>query len=516
MTDRPAGDEGEPSADTATQAESQPDRAAEVDGPPARPGVLSALWASRRRRAVLAAAAVVVLAAVVTVVATNSGAERPVPSGEMPTLGSQFATPPASGTSTPATAALPMYSGAPLWTFSMSAGIDDSDLPGFAVTDHGFVIRMREEILGLDRAGKQVWRYTPANATEFSMRASGPTVFVSYDNPDEDRWPQPEIIIALDAATGTEIWREAEASFWTVTTDTIYLSVCYGGQNNHIGDCTFSARDPRTNRARWSVPTYAAASVINDEGDSPQAVPPPPVLLIEAYPIGHDSDHISAYDPATGAPLGSGFKDADGDAPSAIDIATELTLVTVDEDDENPANGCSATLTGYSVAGATQSWQYVARTAKSDDGRECGRLPVSYNGDKLAVTSANGMPSVLNLNTGAVEWSAPVAGAAVAARGTALLAVTAAADGTAELVAYQVGNPEPIWRAPFRGGLDNLEGWTVVITDSLAVAILDGGEAVGYDLKSGKAWSYLESVQEVTDTWFAVCGGGACRGYGLG
>lgn len=519
MTDRPtpldppARDEGE----GVTEAEQPPggasdqeaDGASGVDGGPERRGVLMVLWGSTRRRVAVAVAAVVVVAAVVTtVIATTSGAARPVPSGEMPTLDSQFASPSPDPSAPSGAAALPAYSEAPLWTFAIPEGVSDNQL-ALAVTEHGFVVEKRDEIVGLDRTGTHVWRYTPPSIGDFTTRVTATHVFVSYNNPDEDRWPQPEIIIALDAATGTEVWREIEASFWSVTADTIYMSVCHGGQNNHIGDCTFSARDPRTNSIRWTVPTYASSRVIDDSA-GPQAAPTPPILLIKQYPTDGDSAVVAAHDPATGALRGRGFQDADGDVLS-IDLVTARTVVTVDDDDENPANGCSATLTGYSVSGAAQTWQYTASTTKTDDGRRCADQPVSLAGERLGVTSPNGAPGVLNLDTGAVEWSAPTPGTAIAAAGTTLLAVESAADGGAELVAYQVGNATPSWRAPFPDGEQN-----VIMRDALAVITSDEGEAAGYDLRSGTAWSYGATVVQVTATWLAVCRADTCRGYGIG
>lgn len=518
MTDRPTPldpPEGEPSAaaepaaDTATKPEVEADAQA-------RNGVLTALWGNPRRRLVFAACAVVVVAAVVVPVVVTTSGNRPVPSGEMPVLDDQFA--PSSGPtprpSTPAgPAVLPEYSGAPLWTLNLPDA-DDGDLPSFAGTDHGFVVQTEVGVVGQDRMGREIWQHNLPGIDDFTVKATGPQVFVSYRNPDEDRWPQPRVIIALNAATGAELWRETEASFWSVTTDTIYMSVCYGGQNDHVGDCTFTARAPGNNAVRWSTPTYASSRVVNDASDL-RAAPTPPVLLIGAYPTGHGSFVVSAHDPATGALLGRGFQDAEGDIPS-IDLATERTVVTVDDDDENPANGCTATLTGFSVSGANQIWQYTAGTAKTDDGRRCGRLPISYNGDKLGVTTESGAPSVLNLNTGTIEWSAPAEGEALAAGGSTLLVLVPAEDDAVELVAYQVGNATPLWRAPFPGNLPDIHSWNVRFTAGLAVLTSYGSGAAGYDLKSGDAWSYGDSVREVTPAGFIACTGIVCRGYATG
>jgi hypothetical protein len=266
-----------------------------------------------------------------------------------------------------------------------------------------------------------------------------------------------------------------------------------------------------TNTIRWRIPTYASSSVVNDGGDM-LAEPTPPRLLIGAYPTGNASFIVSTHDPATGATLGRGFQGPDGRVGS-LGLPTDRTVQTVDDDDDNPANGCQAELMGFSVAGATETWRHTTRTVKENDGRRCARMPVSYNRGRLGVTEPNGAPSVLNVDTGAIEWSAPPTGAAIAASDTTLLVVVSTQDGAAELVAYRVGNATPLWRAPFVGSAATS---TVTITATTAVVTSYRGEAVGYDLASGNAWSYGESVEQATATAFTVCGDTSCRGYAIG
>jgi hypothetical protein len=529
MTQPHAGDEQDPTEDRAAEPDAAEEDSAEQDSAEERSveqggaevrateertgrrAALTALW-HERRILVLATAAVVVVAVVATLAVTLSGGDdRPVPSGAIPTLGSQFATPPdVPGSTSPAEPdALPAYSGSPLWTVPVPAGTEEYDVSGFAVTDAGYLLEKREVVIGLDKAGKEIWRFTPPKVDYFTLRVTGPQVIIGYNNPDEDRWPQPQVIIALNPATGAELWRETEASLWSVTTDTIYLSVCYGGQDNHIGDCTLSARDPANNTTRWQVPTYASSRV-EFLLDRKQAVPTPPYLLVGAYATGADTYVLSANDPGSGATLGRGYDGGD-DRIGSIPAATEATIVTDNGSDENPADGCTTLLTGFSVSGAGQKWQHTARTAKRDDGKYCGSLPKSTNDGRLGVTAVNGAPGVLNLDTGAVEWSAPAGGEAIAASDTTLLVVESIEDGNAELVAYRVGDAEPVWRAPFTGGVDSS---TVTITDTQVLVTESGHDAVGYDLKTGKAWSYGTMTRQ-GDTWFAVCTATECKGYAI-
>jgi putative pyrroloquinoline-quinone binding quinoprotein len=508
--EQPSSEPADPEPEPAGDGPAGSSGAAAATGPRA---ALATLLAGGRRRPVLAAvAAVVAVALAVTVIVVSTSGEPPVPSGEIPTLGNQFA--PSSGDS-PTTspdpdepASLPAYQGDPLWTFPLPDGTTDPDdgPQDIAVTDAGYVVQLDEKtVVGLDKAGTELWRY-PATEDDLTVKANGPLVFVSYANPDADNWPQAQVVAALDPATGAERWRETEASFWSLTTDTVYLSVCTGEQNDHLGDCQLSARNPQTNSTRWRTAAYASSGVINTS-DSAQAEPTPPYLLVESHPTG-GADAVTSYDPDTGARLGTGFIGQDGDIDT-LDSGGDRTVVEMNDHDENPADGCAATLTGYAVASAGQTWQYLSRTAKEDDGRKCGSMPYSINNGRIGVTTDAGVPAVLNAATGAVEWTAPTAGTALAASDTMLIAVETTEGTQAELVAYQVGNPTPIWRSPFAG----TAGGARVTIGASSITVLSEDEAVGYDLASGDAWSYGSSIALETTGAFVLCGGGYCRAF---
>lgn len=460
--------------------------------------------AGRGRWVAVGGLAIVVLAVVVTVAVTRGGADRAVPAGELPTLANQFAepaaAPPAPERDEPA--AVPAHTGAPLWSVPAPMAEERVDL---AVSDHGYVIARGGEVVALDRSGTRVWRWAPG-ADQVTVRVTGPLVLAGYDHPDDDRWPKPVIVVALDAATGREVWREEEASFWSATTEAVYLSVCRGGQNDRLGDCRFSARDPRTNAVRWTIPTYASSRVVGGPSGA-QAPAPPPYLLLASYPTGLDSLILSTHDPATGATLGRGFRDDDGSVGTAS-AATARTVVTYQDHDDNPADGCTATLSGFAVNGATRTWRQVATTAKLDDGRRCAPLPFTVNDGRVGLTAENGGAGVLDVDTGKVEWSTPAAGQAVAASAALLLVVD-----EGELVAYRPGTADPAWRAPFPG---DVRGSTVTIADTSVVVTGYGRTQLGYDVRSGRARSYGPGLVLETPASFAVCDGGTCRGFPIG
>lgn len=464
----------------------------------------------RRGVLVLAGALVVVVAVVVTlVVVIGSGSDRPVPKGAMPTLGNQFASAPTPRQSEPPTppgepVSLPAYPGGPQWTVTPPTVIDDSDTPSVAVTASGYVVAMDGQLWAFNRAGKQIWTAPAPKADYPEVTVTPTTVLVSYNNPNDDRWPQPKVIIARDAATGKERWRETEASFWSATTDTVYMSVCYGGQNNHIGDCQLSARDPQTNAVRWSVPTYASSSVTNTGGFA--ALPTPPYLVIGGYPTGGDTYSISTHEPSTGALLGRGYDGPDGNSLPVDDTSTR-TLVSVQDQDDNPADGCRVTYTGYALRGATQTWNLKGRVAKQNDGRDCDIASASINDGRLAITTGNGRPAVVNVDTGAIEWTAPANGTGFAASDTMLLAIETTPDRQRELVAYRIGTGEPLWRAPFAAGSEATATFTAT-----SVTVRDSG-AYGYDLKTGNAWQYGGVVDEMPGNLFTACLPDGCHGY---
>lgn len=517
MTDRP----NEP--DEGDDPEAEPDTGPAGDPRPAQDSAESeedrsrGLALLRRPKVlVLAGALVVVVAVVVTLaVVIGSGSDRPVPAGAMPTLGNQFAvapTPeeppePTKPTTPPGEpASLPAYSGAPLWTVDPSLATDDSDVPSVAVTNSGYVMGRDGQLWGFNRAGKQTWTAPKPPGEEYSaeVTVTPTTVLVSHDNPADDRWPQPKIIVARDAATGKERWREAEASFWSATTDTVYMSVCYGGQNDHIGDCQLSARDPETNAVRWSIPTYASSNVANTGGFA--ALPTPPYLVIGGYPTGADSYSVSTHEPSTGALLGRGYGGPDGYSDPVDDTSTR-TLVSVQDRDENPADGCQMTYTGYALRGATQTWNLKGRVAKQNDGRDCDVASVSINDGRFAMTTGKGRPAVVNVDTGVIEWTGPANGTGFAASDTMLLALETTPERTRELVAYRIGTAEPLWRAQYTADPDATATFT-----ANSVTVWDIG-AYGYDLKTGNAWQYGKVVDRMPGNQVAECQANGCRGY---
>jgi hypothetical protein len=432
------------------------------------------------------------------------------PDRPMATLGNQFSPPPGgepTGAPDPPGRGPAVTAAEPAWQVDLP---EDLRLTDLAVIAGGYLLRTREALVALGEDGEQRWAYD-LDDSYYDARAGQDVVLVSYEHPTDDRWPQPKVIVALDPATGETLWEEDEASFWAAVEGTVYMSVCYGGQHGRIGECQLSARDPLTNAVRWSIPTYASAKVINDGGDLAMRSQPP-YLVLESFPTGHESRTITTIDPDSGRQLGAGFAGYHGT------VMTPETLISVDDSDDNPADGCIVELTGYDLASGAEVWTYSSATYKEYDGTYCGDQPDrDTSTGRLAVTNEDGLPEVLDPGTGEVEWTAPREGLGLAASNEVLVVLEGAGEDGA-LVVYDLSRGDERWRVPAPSndspGVELREEMMVAYalnTDYSAVP-------VGFDLATGDAWTYLDwSVYDANfipgPGWLAVCDDHSCRGY---
>ncbi|WP_100445329.1 outer membrane protein assembly factor BamB family protein [Glycomyces xiaoerkulensis] len=321
------------------------------------------------------------------------------------------------------------YDGEPLWS-EPSEGGDQ-----VAHVDPGTLVLV-EGSLRLETDDRTAWEYT-WDSYRAEVGLAGGTVIVSSVLEGDDSWPSTQDTVALDLETGEEVWRDRDASFVTVFSDTLLMTECTGEQDDRIGDCTLHARNPADLSLRWSTPTYASARVISPSPWTGRPMPEP--VLVESFPTGHGSRTVTAYG-GDGAELHR--VRTDGGA-----IASEGHLIVYDHHDRNPADGCTAHLTGYAPGGDPQ-WELEAALAVTDDLRYCGDLPgVVPQDGKLALT-VDGLPAVVDLTDGEPVWSAPTEGRAMALGPDADVLV--AADWEAEednLRAYDTETGDELWRS---------------------------------------------------------------------
>lgn len=261
-------------------------------------------------------------------------------------------------------------------------------------TDDGYVIATGTKVVAIDSAGHTSWKAAIPKGTEDStqrnVQTTGGSVIITYGIKGQE-WPGLEMIKVLDARTGKLRWQDKTTSFASVWGDTLYSSVCTGKQKDHIGDCTLTARDPKTGSARWSVATYASSQIeALDSGH----------VLEHAYPTGAPGSY-RVRDATTGQALGPWVSAED--APEAKLIGD--TLVVTGKADRDDSDGCKQTVRGYSLTGDLR-WRRSVTTGKDKNAHNgCYTIELQPGEDGLLTTASyDGVPQVLDAKTGSILW----------------------------------------------------------------------------------------------------------------
>ncbi len=379
------------------------------------------------------------------------------------------------------------YDGEPLWSQRLGA-----DSGAVTHVDQGTLIRL-DGSLRLVADGETVWEHTWEDfAPEIGV--AGEVVVISGEGSDDitgdEPWPGRQDTVALDLDTGEEVWHDQDASFVTVFSDAVLMSECGGGQDDHIGDCTLYARDPADLSTLWSTPTYASVQAISSSGWTGDPLPDP--LLVESFPTGYESRTVSVLD-SDGDELAS-VQTHDGVFPSAAD----QMLVVYDDYDDNPADDCTAALKGYRFGEDEPAWEIEADMRKTADLSSCGELPTTTMRDGRLPLTVDGVPSIVDVATGEVDWTAPAEGQAYTLSEDAGTLI--AADWEAEednLIAYDVDSGEELWRAAASIGAStqaSVLGSTVWIYGSSSMWGWSDYSVVGYKLDTGEGLALPGSV----------------------
>lgn len=160
-----------------------------------------------------------------------------------------------------------------------------------------YIVASDGQVAGIDRAGEVVWEHRAGGRSDDAPLVVDDVVLVVRDNPRDRSWPGTDHLQARDARTGELLW-EDDQSFPTGFEGTVFTSACTGDQDRMIGDCTLSARDPRTGATRWAVPTYASVMVRGVVGDA---------VVVEGHPEGANP-HLQLRSLATGSALSAGLE----------------------------------------------------------------------------------------------------------------------------------------------------------------------------------------------------------------
>ncbi|MEU6859623.1 hypothetical protein AB0B28_12220 [Glycomyces sp. NPDC046736] len=393
-------------------------------------------------------------------------------------------------------AGISLYGGEPDWVAE-----NDEDTAQIAHIDQGELHRTDGK-LELQKDGTVVWSYT---WEEFGPEIGiGEDVVVISKSPDDFtdddyEWPGREDTVALDLDTGEEVWHDQEASFVSVFSDAVLMTECTGKQENHIGDCTLYARHPTDLRTLWSVPTYASAQA--ETGSSWTGTPLPERLLVASYPTGHSSRTVTVYE--HGRALTSVA--THGKTTLAGD-----TLVVYDDYDDNPADGCTASLAGHRFGQTDPAWQIEAMTRKTADYTYCGSLPASGEVDGKLPLTIDGVPSIVDLETGESIFEALTEGQALAIDPEATTLIVLDWDaGEDTLAAYDTATGTERWRASTAFGSGDratVIGSTLWLYGDAGMWGWSSYTVYAYDLATGEGVAlpgtvaYFLPGQIVTDT----------------
>lgn len=361
---------------------------------------------------------VAVLSAVLAAAACTGPSDNPTAGGPSATEAggtTPVNTPSPTPTPTPSPTP-PGPEGKLLWSFEAD---EDSEATGLVGAGKGFVLLTDTRLHGLNAKGKEVWHvdregYQPGESDNFAVRVSGDVVVISYDHPTDDRWPQPDVVKAVDADTGKTLWKDTKSSFQTVYAKTVYTTECNGEQDGRKDNCHLSARDIRTGEPRWIAPTEASAQVkFGIDVPAHEAPPDPDYLQLNTFPHGMEDETTRTLDPEKAWYLKAVIPGR-GSHQSATD-----TLVRSGPHDEQPENGCTATMKGVNVHTGKeawrQEWQIPEEDVDGDTERRCDYLDGRVGwGDLHAVRVKHERPMLIDLRTGKTHWTGKQPGKTVA------------------------------------------------------------------------------------------------------
>jgi|GEM_PF-3655863 len=309
-------------------------------------------------------------------------------------------------------------------------------------------------VVGLDRRGRETWQLqVPRRAeAEVTVDVALGVVVVTYPIPGQD-WPGFTRVVALDPASGDELWRDDRASFVSVWDDTVYTTVCLGRQEATLGDCTISARSPRDGGTRWSLPSYHAAQV-SDAGND--------WVLVVSYPGSGSPAVVRAVDVMGGSSLGPHIPI--GHSVAAVDGA----VLTTGPKDTGSADACRQRVTATGFDGVVL-WQQTYRPGEDPlDPGECRSVYVDGGQAGLAsVWSYEGVARLVDATDGRTIWTGR-RGAELALMTSGLVVAVDTRGGFATGASgVDPATGERLWRAPAEAGNTwELRGGVVLSTDT--------------------------------------------------
>lgn len=338
----------------------------------------------------------------------------------------------------------------------------------------GFLGIETRDVARLTADGQDVWRWEAPTGKDVFGSFAGPEVLMV--DPYVGRGAHETI--ALDAATGRELWTQPSSGRTVADDERVYVTTCTGAGAEQTGDCTVSAYDARSGSLGWTAPLGTAVDRVEVVGDS---------LLVE---VSDDAERRSylVLEAASGAQL-------DGDLEDGV---PEYVAYTLGEDriatfdyDREPADGCRTTVTVRDDAGdLVWSTQLRVDGGGRGAGAACEEVYAQPAGPDVVVSSIFSPVYVLDGASGELRWrTEPVGLVETATRDLVLLSDEA----TRETVALDRRTGDELWRADvLGGGWDAGGGYLVTNTDCDGLC-----DAVVVDAGTGEEVLRLPGVPQV-------------------
>jgi hypothetical protein len=368
----------------------------------------------------------------------------------------------------------------------------------FAVVGETVLLADGAALLGLRRTdGVEKWRLPFTDQDRFT--AAGAYVVVERNRAGSFVASEPtesSKLEVFDAATGSALWQADGPLRAVVRTDAVYLT-------RNPGPAT-TAHEIADGRARWAAPGIGIA---NDTIGARLPYAPAAAPYLAATERGGT---VGAIGTRTGV-----VHRGQLDSRPWYQLVADHTLVVTDNDPPRSERRCTVAVTSVDVDG-TNPRTTTAFSGRHED-NSCERTLANTDngqaalgsGTRIAVSSADGRPQVLDLATGTIAWTATAPGVPIDGDGHGLL-VRRHAD-TGDLALLDFASGQQWWTAPDTGLPGTSASWNSAVTDRLVAvsgALDDHPFVAVYDADTGRLRGRFPSwLAGAGDDWVAVTHG---------
>jgi hypothetical protein len=325
---------------------------------------------------------------------------------------------------------IPIYEGDPRQTYKVQSRFYYDLLE----TDHGLLIAGTSSA-ALENDGEIVWEVDADTDTDAVFLFEDVVVLAA--TVDDDAWAGRDQVTAYSARTGEELWTDDEVDYTNGVDGGLYLTRC--GPDDDDDTCTVTARDPADGAVLWSLGEPSTPQFdLPEDGFRPTD---PDHLVLETEPAD-DEFALAPVNRWSGNTIEPTITEGDADLEMAVLGDQALTWT---EDDEDPTDGCTSDIAGYTIGATEPAWTVTAETRISDDLAYCEDQPMRtpFAGN-LAVT-LDSRPAVIDTATGTTTWTGETEAFAYGVGDGIMAAVREEA-----LVGIDMDTGEERWRTEWR------------------------------------------------------------------